>query len=180
MIRNRRRGQSTVEFALMMPFILGITFFILEFQIFAVGMHHTAYASYAAARGYIVSHQGDGGPIDSEAKLQREFLYGGSSPILTGRIYQENAGGPPQLALHRRGYGGDDSMWQITDGVTVSMPSFGSLPYARALLQINTEVPTHLGPDEWDPSIRSHDGDSERRYGNGTNRRFTDNNRDDF
>ena len=169
---KRSRGQSTVEFALMMPFMLGITFFVLEFQIFAVGMHHTAWAAYSAARAQVVMH---GNKVD----LQSEVI----DEILNGRIYQQQR---PSVDTHRRGFNGNDSKWnqgQPDDGVVVTMPGFGSLPYARALLNIDTEIPTHLGPDEWDRQIEGNDNDNERRWdrtSSGGKKTLTDNNQDDF
>ncbi len=157
----------------MMPFMLGITFFILEFQIFAVGMHHTSWAAYAAARAHIVEH-------DGMVDLQGDVV----DKILTGRIYQAQK---PQVSTHRRGYQnpGRDSKWggNAPDGVVVNMPGFGSLPYARQLLNIDTAIPTHLGPDEWNRRIEGNDNDNEKRWdvtSSSGKKTLTDNNRDDF
>jgi hypothetical protein len=169
---KRGRGQSTAEFAMMMPFIMGITFFILEFQIFAVGMHHSAWAAYAAARAHVVEHNG-------RINLQNQVV----NRILTGRIYTESPS-RPRVSTHRRGYNGLQTSWgQSPDGVIVEVRGFGSLPYGRQLLNLNTSIPTHLGPDEWDRRIPGNDNDNERRWdvtSSGGRKTFTDNNRDDF
>lgn len=45
-----RRGQSTVELALMIPVILGALFLVVELSLFFGGTHYTNYAAFSAAR----------------------------------------------------------------------------------------------------------------------------------
>ncbi len=47
---NPRRGQSTVEFAIMIPVIFGILFMIVELAFFFGSTHYVNYAAFAAAR----------------------------------------------------------------------------------------------------------------------------------
>lgn len=142
--RRRRKGQSTVEFALMMPIIMGFFFWIFETNIYWIGLHQGAYAAYAASRTHLVS----GGPTAQDPKDTM-------NDILTGRIWKGAAGGgsrggSPELRRTRlvtRGLGG-------MDGVTIELPSLASLPYVSTgdnpLLHFNTEVSTHLGWSEYD------------------------------
>lgn len=46
----KRRGQSTVELALMIPVLFGALFFIVELAFFFGGTHYVNYAAFAAAR----------------------------------------------------------------------------------------------------------------------------------
>jgi Flp pilus assembly protein TadG len=49
-LRARRRGQSTTEFALMIPIILALLFAVIEYAWYLGGIHYTNYATYAGAR----------------------------------------------------------------------------------------------------------------------------------
>jgi hypothetical protein len=46
----RRRGQSTVELALMLPLVFAVLFFIVELAFFFGSTHYVNYAAFAAAR----------------------------------------------------------------------------------------------------------------------------------
>jgi len=46
-----RRGQGTVEFALMIPLLFGLTFLVVEFAYYFGAIHWDNYATFVAARG---------------------------------------------------------------------------------------------------------------------------------
>jgi len=143
MISARRRfsgesGQSTTELALMMPIIFALFFWAFQVNIIMMGYHQVAYASFMAARSFEVQHDE---PSHPQHVLQM---------ILTGQIYQNNENGPPSISV---GTKRKDTKWDQPDGVKISMPQFASLPYARGLLNFESSVPTHLGPDEWDKNL---------------------------
>lgn len=54
-----RRGQSTVELALMTPVILGALFLVVELALFFGGTHYTNYAAFSAARAQQVGERAD-------------------------------------------------------------------------------------------------------------------------
>lgn len=154
-------GQSTVEFALMIPVIMTFFFWVFQVNIFMLGYHQMAYASFAAARAHTVERNG--------SQPEQEVM----DAILTGKIFQENVSGPPRIGHSRR----QDSRWSVDDGVRITHSGFESLPYVRGLFSIRSEIPTHLGPSEFEASIfPGHGG----RADGGTQKRLTDNNTDDF
>jgi hypothetical protein len=61
---NPRRGQSTVELAIMIPVIFAALFFLVEAAFFFGSTHYTTYAAFAAARAQQV-----GGDPDHAAGL---------------------------------------------------------------------------------------------------------------
>jgi hypothetical protein len=119
-IRRRSSGQSVTEFALMMPVIMAFFFYVFEANIHMSAMQQGSYASYAAARGFLVKHDGKGEPSTFKGK------------ILTGTIWNT-----ANIAQDGQ------------DGVKVTFGNFASLPYSRQLLDFNNEIPTHLGKNEW-------------------------------
>lgn len=157
----REAGQSTVEFALMLPVIMTFFFWIFQVNIFMLGYHQMAYASFAAARHHIVE-RGSG----EEDKVMKA--------ILTGKIYTSNVSGRPSVEHSTR----IDGRWNAgPDGAQINHPGFQSLPYVRGLFNIKSEVPTHLGPDEYNTQLYPGHGG---RGDAGTGKRLTDNNLTDF
>lgn len=128
---RRESGQSVVEFALMMPVIMAVFFYIFEANIHMSAMHQGAYASYMAARGHVVKHNGGG----DETRIMRA--------ILTGKLFRQS--GPPASVSPDSLQGGKG-----VDGVIVDLGNMDSLPYTKDLLKFRNKVPTHLGPTEWD------------------------------
>jgi len=49
--RSRRRGQATVEFALLLPLLLAILFMFVEFAFYFGSIHYANYAAFVTARG---------------------------------------------------------------------------------------------------------------------------------
>src|SRR5687768_6926289 len=109
--RKRSLGQSTVEFALMMPILMTFFFWIFEANIYFVASTQAAYSAYASARSVVVMHGRSNMP---QQEVPQE--------ILTGRIWQQV---PPQTQVHQLTQGG---LWGQPDGVTVRFGAIGSLP----------------------------------------------------
>ena len=158
-VRAPEAGQSTVEFALMIPVIMTFFFWVFQVNVFMLGYHQMAYASFAAARHHIV---------ERGQSQEQEVV----DAILTGKIYTSNVSGKPTFEHSTR----IDGQWNVTDGAQVNHPGFQSLPYVRNLFNIKAEIPTHLGPDEYNLQIYSNND----RAKAGTNKRLTDNNIEDF
>lgn len=53
--RRLRRGQSTAEFALMIPLILALLFAVIEYAYYLGALNYVNYATFSAARGFSVS-----------------------------------------------------------------------------------------------------------------------------
>lgn len=155
-------GQSTVEFALMIPVIMTFFFWVFQVNIFILGYHQMAYASFAAARSHVVER--------SQGPQEQQVM----DAILTGKIFKENTAGRPTITHDSR----MDDNWGVSDGVTLKHPGFESLPYVRGLFSIKAEVPTHLGPSEYDMGIRSYNGNDRAKAT--TRKKLTDNNVEDF
>lgn len=159
--REGERGQSTTEFALMLPIILLGFFWIFEANVIMMQMHQGAYASYAAARSHVVERGNN-------------FEQGIVDSILTGNIYQggDFKGRPPRVDHDTKGLG------FAADGVIVEMDNVQSMPYGRVFFEIapvEPKVPTHLGPDEFNVMVNFPP------YGlAGTRKMLTDNNLTDF
>ena len=156
------RGQSTVEFVLMMPVLFAAFFWIVQANIFMTGMHQTAYASYAGARALIVTHKNQPKVANIEQDVVRYLMQGKIwTEARQGLVYvdgKEVSSGsvvPVKMKKTKRGYRGNDSKYAASqaDGVEVDPVGFGKMPYVRSIMAIDTKVPTHLGPDEWDRRI---------------------------
>ncbi len=76
MITRRRKGQSTAEFALMLPIIFGLLFAVIEYAYYLGALNYVNYATFSAARGLEVSD-------DPEAIVQ---------DLLTGRMVDYGTG----------------------------------------------------------------------------------------
>lgn len=53
--RRQRRGQSTTEFALMLPLIFALVFAVIEYAYYFGAIHYVSYATFSAARAYQVN-----------------------------------------------------------------------------------------------------------------------------
>src|SRR3954465_3984930 len=51
---RRKRGQSTVEFALMIPVMITVFFWIIEANVYMTSLHMTGFAAYSSARALLV------------------------------------------------------------------------------------------------------------------------------
>lgn len=136
---HREEGQATTELALMMCVIFAVFFWALQAEIILGGMHQAAYASFNSARILVTSHHHSKDPFND-----------GMKKILTGKVFTQSEAGPASLQETQRNPG---TKYGTVDGVEVDLPRFASLPYARGLLNFDLQIPTHLGPDEWDQQV---------------------------
>ena len=125
-VRRHERGQSTVEFMLMLPLLLASFFFVIEMSMYFSSVHYTQYATFAAARGAAVGE-------DPEEI---------ASILLTGNVYQ---GGQNYTVQQIDG----------DTGVSITLDKWNpSFPFLAGIfpdnggkgLTFTTEV--HLGPRE--------------------------------
>ena len=167
--RRKSAGQSTVEFALMMPVIMAFFFWIFQVNIYYTALNQTAWAAFASARTQLVlTGPGDGG-VQAKDTVTR---------ILPGSLYDGVNSDPSTL----RSGGGPD-------GVIVKLPSLATLPYvssggnglAAPLLKFDTEVSTHLGWQEYNHQKYSDKYEWEDGMPNqGGSKTVTDNNLKDY
>lgn len=110
----RQKGQSTVEFMLMIPVIFAIYFFVIEMGLYFTTVHYATYAAHAMARAQ------QGGYSDAYPSVNDL-----SKIILTGAVWTPGAAkanGP--------------SKYELT-GVAVSMNDFEvrvPFPFIRGML----------------------------------------------
>lgn len=74
-LRRTRTGQSTVEFALMIPIIFAVLFAVIEYAYFFGAVHYVNYATFAAARAQQTS-SGDGSVADNVTGVADVLLHG--------------------------------------------------------------------------------------------------------
>ena len=70
--RRKKKGQGTVEFALLLPLILALLFAVIEYAYYFGAVHYTNYATYTAAR----------------AKVGNEDISQIEDALLTGNVTQ--------------------------------------------------------------------------------------------
>ncbi|MCB9796207.1 MAG: pilus assembly protein [Alphaproteobacteria bacterium] len=58
-LRRRRSGQSTTEFALMLPLIFAIVFAVIEYAYYFGAIHYVNYATFSAARALQANDDAD-------------------------------------------------------------------------------------------------------------------------
>lgn len=68
--KRRRRGQGTVEFALMLPIVFVLLFSVIEYAYYFGAIHYTNYSTYSAAR----------------AKLGNDDIGSVEDALLTGNV----------------------------------------------------------------------------------------------
>ena len=146
--RHRQRGQSTVEFMLMVPVLFSILFFVIEMGLYFTTVHYGTYAAYASARAQQV---GFGSRYQSLEDV--------SGVILSGAIWKdaevsaESAGGSSAAGVSIR----------VTD-YQEKVP----FPFLKPLMpNLEFKTSVYLGPNEC-----RYEGVEERRsdqYDNNTN-----------
>lgn len=77
---RRRRGQGTTEFALMIPLLFAIAFFVIEFAFYFGTIHWDNYAAFAAARSVQV-----GGSYNNVDTYLLDGNITGDASLSTGR-----------------------------------------------------------------------------------------------
>ena len=58
-VRKQRRGQGTVEFALMLPLVLALLFAVIEYAYYLGSIHYVNYGTYMAARALQAGDEDD-------------------------------------------------------------------------------------------------------------------------
>lgn len=174
MIKNRKsKGQSTTEFALMMPVIMVFFFWIFQVNIYFSAMNQGAWAAYAAARTHLVLGGPDDGGVTTQKTVDR---------ILTGKLFQENGRNPTVEEGESTIYGGGGA-----EGVILKLKSLETLPYVSSadnpLLKFEDgfEISTHLGWQEYDTMKYPKSDEWETTGPDRTGRKMqTDNNLTDY
>jgi len=129
MRRRRQRGQSTVEFMLMVPVLFAIYFFVIELGLYFTTIHYANYAAFTLARAQ------EGGFSDQWPSVSAL-----DDVILTGLVWTSNAAKPVGPSKYK------------ATGVSVSVSNFEQrvpFPFINGLLpnmQFDTRV--YLGPTE--------------------------------
>ena len=128
---SRKRGQSTVEFLLMLPLIMAMFFFIIEMSIYFTSVHYTHYATFAAARGHAVGEN------------PQEI----ADMLLTGNVYKNNK----TVTLMRNN--GTTTDARVSDGVRIRVNDWvPSFPFLAGIMPSSTGLTyatsTYLGPPE--------------------------------
>lgn len=98
MICQRRKGQSTAEFALMLPIIFGLLFAVIEYAYYLGALNYVNYATFSAARGLQVSD-------DPEAVVQ---------DLLTGRMVDYASGDVSIVSNSTTGTVTSTLIWEAT------------------------------------------------------------------
>lgn len=76
-LRSRARGgQSTVEFALLLPLLFAILFMVIEFAFYFGAIHYANYGAFVTARGVQVGE-------DSASDVQRLVMNGNVASLAT-------------------------------------------------------------------------------------------------
>lgn len=112
--RKRLRGQSTVEFMLMIPVLMSIYFFVIEMGLWFTTIHYGTYAAFNIARAQQV---GFSNLYPSVSAL--------NDIILTGAVWQNSAAKPVGASKY------------TPTGISVSVSGFEEkvpLPFLRDLL----------------------------------------------
>lgn len=138
---QQQRGQSTVEFLLMMPLILATFFFIIEMSLYFTTVHYTSYATYAAARAHAVGED----PTEVTRML------------LTGSVYnyRGNHSNPGQnYTVNLMQGDSNSSNARSASGVSVQLNTWTpQLPFLAGIIPssgggLRFQTRTYLGPPE--------------------------------
>lgn len=127
---RRQRGQSTVEFMLMVPVLFAILFFVIEMGLYFTSVHYGTYAAFAIARSQEVGFAPTYNSVPKVANL-----------ILTGALWDSGSA----VAV-------SDARTGLVSGVAVQLNDFESkvpFPFIKPLLPaMNFDTRVYLGPDE--------------------------------
>ncbi len=146
----RQRGQSTVEFMLMLPVIFSMLFFVIQMGLYFTTVHYGTYAAFATARSQQVGFS----DTYSSAKEVSDL-------ILTGAVWGSAVVGVESTM-------GDES------GISVSLTDFERLvpfPFITKLMP-NTKFKTsvYLGPRECEYEYRAEETRDPYMYDNNIKR----------
>ena len=127
--RKHARGQSTVEFMLMVPILFAMFFFVIEMGLYFTTIHYGNYAAFVTAR----SVEGGFNPAFPDAKSVAKL-------VLNGAVWG-NATVTPAGPV------------DAPSGVTVGLTGFERLvpfPFINALLpSMDISAQVNLGQTEW-------------------------------
>lgn len=127
--RQSRRGQSTVEFMLMVPVLFAIYFFVIELGLYFTTIHYATYAAFTLARAQ------EGGFSNQWPSLSAL-----DDVILTGLVWTSNAAKPVGASKYSAA------------GVSVSVSNFEQrvpFPFIVGLLpNMQFDAKVFLGPTE--------------------------------
>jgi len=156
----------------MMPVIMAFFFWVFQANIYMTALNQSAYAAFAGARTHLVLGGPGGGGMSADKTVKR---------ILTGQLFEGDLGAP-QVSdgdnLPGRPQGA------TRQGIKINLKSLSTLPYVRSgnlLGDLETEVSTHLGWQEYDEQRYTNTLEREKIQGKRTGRKFqTDNNLTDY
>lgn len=131
---RRLRGQSTVEFVLMLPVVLAVFFFVIEMSLYFTTVHYVNYGTYVIARSKEVGYRGNG--TSRTAAEVAEW-------ILSGSVLVDN------YDLH-----------ESSNGITVELRSWRTtFPYLSGIMpDAKFQATINLGPDERSYESKAFDG----------------------
>ncbi|MFM7202469.1 MAG: TadE/TadG family type IV pilus assembly protein [Myxococcota bacterium] len=145
-VRKRLRGQSTVEFMLMIPVLMSIYFFVLEMGLWFTTIHYGNYAAFSIARAQQVGFSNLYPSVSSLNDI-----------ILTGAVWTNSAAKPVGPSKY------------AATGISVALTEFEEkvpMPFLRDLLpnmQFDTKV--YLGSLELNYEYKA-EGRSSSLYDN--------------
>lgn len=119
-----RRGQSTVEFMLMLPVLLAVFFFVIEMSLYFTAIHYTNYATFTVARAKLAGYRNKDG--QQTATFVAELM-------LTGSALQDNY-----------------TLSEKTNGISVQLQSWRTtFPYLAGIMpDAAFKTTVNLGPNE--------------------------------
>lgn len=134
---RRLRGQSTVEFMLMIPIIFAVFFFVIEMSLYFSVIHFTNYAAFTIARSKSVGYRNVDGP--------QSAAYVGEL-ILTGSALKDN-----------------HELKESRSGITIQLESWKTtFPYLSGIMpDAKFKTTVNMGPDEREYEGRAFTGCSD-------------------
>lgn len=163
--RSLERGQAVAEFAMIIPFVVMFTFFVIQASVIFSMIHQASFASFAAARHHRVAQNHQEQQV-VDAVLRGRFWK------MVGPTWQEDGdGGSIQVSLDNL----NTHMAYWPRG-TLGCKQMSTRPL-RCTSPGLWKLPTHLGPNVYDYGQQQHPA-----MGRGTRttgKMWTDNNIDD-
>ena len=124
LFRRERAGQVTVELMLILPVLMLMIFFILEFGNIAYHTIIANHASYEFARiGALVgvnkpSGKANAGRMRQKIKIGKQKVFGAIARFIGGGVKGKRTGGAPGLQRHRH----EDVIVTVTYPVRLAFP----------------------------------------------------------
>lgn len=132
--KNGARGQSTVEFVLMLPVVLAVFFFVIEMSLYFTTIHFVNYGTYVIARSKQVGYR-----VKSNSLNAGEV----AEWILSGSVLVDNY-----------------DLRETNSGITVALRSWKTtFPYLSGIMpDAHFQATINLGPDERGYESKAFDG----------------------